>query len=446
VLVRAYSQERGTIAVVDGSERTVLARSEETSGQLKYLRRYPGGSTYAHVTGFYSLVYGRTAIERERDSILSGDDSRLAVERLSDVVTGREPAGGSVVLTLDPAAQRAATEAMGGKRGAVVALDPRTGAVLAMVSTPSFEPERLSSFEPASIRSYYDELTARDDDPLLNRAISQTYPPGSTFKVITAAAALAAGATPETTFASPKELDLPQTQQNLRNFGGSSCTSDNATLAESLRISCNTAFATIGLQVGEQTLRGQAEAFGIGEAGFEVPMPVAASDFGPEGLSPPALAFSSIGQQDVRVTPLQMAMVAAGIANDGTVMRPFSVREVQAPDLARLDLTRPSEYGRAVSGQVAEQLTAMMRLVVERGSAVRAQIPGVSVAGKTGTAQNAPGRAPHAWFVGFAPAEDPKVALAVVVENGGNAGSEATGGAVAAPVAREVMRAALRVR
>ncbi len=444
VLLRTYAQERGSISLVNGTERTLLARSVETDDQLKYLRQYPGGSTFAHVTGFYSLVYGRTAIERQADEVLSGEDPRLFVERVSDVVTGRVPAGGGVVLTLDQAAQRAASQAMGGKRGAVVALDPKSGAVLAMVSTPSFEPERLSSHDPASIRAYYEELTKRDDDPLLNRAISQTYPPGSTFKVITSAAALAGGATPETLVDSPKELDLPQTQNNLRNFGGSSCTGDRSTLADALRISCNTAFGGLGLSVGEQALREQAEAFGIGDTSVEVPMPVAGSAVGPEGLSPPALAFSAIGQQDVRVTPMQMAMVAAGVANDGLIMKPYLIREVQAPDLARLDLAKPETYRRATSAQVADQLTRMMQLVVERGSATRAQIPGVSVAAKTGTAQNAPGAAPHAWFIGFAPEEDPVVAVAVVVENGGDLGSEATGGAVAAPIARDVMRAVLR--
>jgi peptidoglycan glycosyltransferase len=445
VLLQAYAQERGPITVDDGAARTVLAGSVETDDQLKYLRQYPGGSSFAHVTGFFSLVYGATAIERARDDILSGDSDQLFVERFSDIVTGREPAGGSVVLTLDPAAQQAAADGMGGKRGAVVALDPRTGAVLAMLSIPSYDPARLSSHDPADIRAYYEELTGREDDPLLNRAISQTYPPGSTFKVVTAAAALSSGRfTPETMIPSPRELDLPQTDANLRNFGGGSCGGDTSTLADALRISCNTAFGQLGLDLGEDVLREQAQAFGLDDDAFEVPMPVAESVF-PEGeVAPPSLAQSAIGQFDVRVTPLQMALVAAGVANDGVVMDPYLVREVQAPDLARLDLAEPQEYGRALSGNAAEQLTAMMRLVVEDGSAVRAQIPGVSVAGKTGTAQNAPGADPHAWFIGFAPAEDPSVAVAVVVENGGDAGSEATGGAVAAPIARDVMQAVLR--
>jgi peptidoglycan glycosyltransferase len=279
---------------------------------------------------------------------------------------------------------------------------------------------------------------------LLNRAISKTYPPGSTFKVITAAAALGSGSyTPDTLVPSPPELDLPQTSTNLRNFGGSSCGADQITLADSLRISCNTSFAALGLKLGEDALREQAEAFGFGSNDLDVPTTVATSVF-PSDIAPPSLAQSAIGQFEVRVTPLQMAMVAAGIANGGEVMKPYLVREVQAPDLSRLDVAEPETYKQAVGRDVAAQLTSMMQLVVSDGSARRAQIEGVAVAGKTGTAQHAAGRPPHAWFIGFAPAEDPRVAVAVVIEDGGDLGSEATGGAVSAPIARDVMRAVLR--
>ena len=297
---------------------------------------------------------------------------------------------------------------------------------------------------PADIRAYYQQLIDAPDDPLVNRAISQTYPPGSTFKVITAAAALASGKVqPDTQIPSPPELDLPQTSANLNNFGGGTCGANTTTLANALRISCNTAFAALGLEIGEQTLREQAESFGFGKDDLSVPTSVASSVF-PEDISPPSLAQSAIGQFEVRVTPLQMAMVAAGVANGGEVMKPYLVQEVQAPDLSRLDVAEPEVYSRAVSGEVAAELTRMMQLVVADGSATRAQIDGVSVAGKTGTAQHAPGRPPHAWFIGFAPAEDPRVAVAVVIEDGGSLGSEATGGAVSAPIARDMMRAVLR--
>ncbi|CAN5297732.1 penicillin-binding transpeptidase domain-containing protein [soil metagenome] len=444
VLLRAYERERGPIAVLrqDGL-REAVAESVRTDGPLTWLRQYPGGPSYAHVTGYYSLVYGRTGIERAEDDVLSGDADELFVRRLSDYVTGREPQGASVLLTLDPRAQAAAYEGLQGNRGAVVALDPRTGAVLAMVSLPSFEPARLSSFEPADIREYYASLNDATDDPLLNRAISKTYPPGSTFKVVTAAAALESGqVTPETEIPSPVLLDLPQTDSDLRNFGGSACSGETSTLAEALRISCNTAFGALGLQLGDEVLREQAGAFGFGENDLRVPTSVADSRF-PDDPNAPQTAQSAIGQFDVRVTPLQMAMVAAGVANGGEVMEPYLVREVQSPDLSVLRTAGNDVLSRAVSDDVAAELTQMMELVVAEGSGRRAQIDGVRVAGKTGTAQHAPGRPPHAWFIGFAPADDPQVAVAVVVEDGGNLGSEATGGALSAQIAAAVMRAAL---
>ncbi len=445
VLLRTYERERGAIAVAqaDGGDRTAVAESTRTDGPLTWLRQYPGGPAYAHVTGYYSLVYGRTGIERDQDRVLSGEDDRFFVRRLSDSVTGREPQGGNIITTIDPAAQEAAYEALGDARGAVVALDPRTGAVLAMVSKPSYDAERLSSFEPADVRAYYAQLDQDDTDPLLNRAIRKTYPPGSTFKVITSAAALASGdVTPETRIPSPVVLDLPETTANLRNFGGETCGGDTSTLADALRISCNTAFGALGIELGDDALREQAEAFGFGDDELRVPTTVDTSVF-PEDPNAPQTAQSAIGQFDVRVTPLQMAMVAAGVANEGEVMRPYLVREVQAPDLSRLDVADLEVYNRAVDEDVARELTTMMELVVSDGTGVRAQIEGVRVAGKTGTAQHAQDRPPHAWFIGFAPADDPQVAVAVVVEDGGNAGAEATGGGVSAPIAREVMEAVL---
>jgi len=445
VLVRAYQQERGPISVLNGTSQERIAFSQATDQRLKYLRQYPTGAEYAHLTGFTSLVYGTPqGIERTEDAVLTGADPRLFVGRLSDYVTGREPAGGSVVLTVNPKAQAAAVAGLQGKRGAVVALDPRTGAVLAMASAPSFDPARLSSHDEADIRAYYDALTKDPGKPLLNRAISQTYPPGSTFKVITAAAALGSGKfSPDSTIPSPRELALPQTSVRLKNFGGETCGGDTITLANALRISCNTAFAQLGLDIGEKTLRDQAQAFGLGDGGLNAPTQVATSVF-PAGLAPPSLAQSAIGQFDVRVTPLQMALVAAGVANGGQEMSPQLVREVQAPDLARIDVPSPQAYKRATSKAVADQLTAMMELVVSGGTGTSAQIPGTRVAGKTGTAETSPGQPPHAWFIGFAPAEAPTVAVAVVLEDGGSSGAEATGGKLSAPIARDVMRAVLQ--
>ena len=442
-LLRAFERERGPI-VLSGAGATPVARDRATpKEQFKFLRTYPNGPLYAHVTGFSSFIYGSSGVERAENDLLTGESDELLVRRLSDYVTGRKPEGGRVVLTIQQAAQQAAYEGLRGLTGAAVALDPRTGAVLAMVSTPSYDPNKLSSHDPKAIRGYYDRLQDDRKDPLLNRVVQQTYPPGSTFKVVTTAAALSDKYKPDSRIPSPKELDLPQTDRNLRNFGGATCGGDTSTLADALRISCNTAFGQLGMDLGEEKLREQAERFGFGEQDLEVPGRVARSVF-PEDLSPPQEAQSAIGQYDVRVTPLQMAMVAAGIANGGDVMEPYLVREVQGPDLSRLRTTEPSVYrDDAISREVADQLTAMMEKVVSDGTAKSAQIPGVRVAGKTGTAQHDPNRAPHAWFIAFAPAQDPQVAVAVVVEDGGSAGSEATGGRVAAPIARSIMRAVL---
>jgi peptidoglycan glycosyltransferase len=443
VLLRTYDRERGAIVAGTGQARTTVARSVATQDALKYLRVYPGGPEYAPVTGFASLVYGFTGVERLENDVLSGEDARLLVRRLSDYITGRKVAGGSIALTIDPRAQKAAYDGLAGKVGAVVALDPRTGAVLAMASRPSYDPAVLSSHDPTAIRRAYKALVNQDGDPLLNRAVERTYPPGSTFKLITTAAALANGYTPDRRIPSPTVLDLPGTTADLGNFGGERCGNGRTTtLLDALRISCNTAYAGLGMTLGEDKLRTQAEAFGFGSSGLRVPQRVATSVF-PSDLTKAQVAQSAIGQFDVRVTPLQMAMVAAAIANGGELMRPYLVKQVLAPDLSPLALATTQLLRRAISSSVAQQLTGMMEEVVKHGTGTRAQISGVRVAGKTGTAQHQKGEAPHAWFVGFAPADDPKVAVAVLVEDGGNLGSEATGGRVAAPIARAVMQAIL---
>jgi peptidoglycan glycosyltransferase len=448
VLLRTYAVDRGAIAVEAGGKAQAVADSVETDGALKYLRRYPSGPVYAHVTGFASFVYGTTGIERDQDRVLSGEDDRLFVERLSDQVTGAQPEGGSVVLTLDPAAQAAAVAGLRGKRGAVVALDPRTGAVLAMASSPSYDPTVLSSHDPTAIRAAYDALVDDPGEPLANRAVERRSPPGSTFKLITAAAALSTGvATPTTVLDAPRVLTF-RSGKPLQNFAGETCGSNGRQrLTDALATSCNTAFAKLGLRVGEQALAEQARAFGFGDTDLRLPQPLAPSRFlapGDSDLAEPFLAQSSIGQYNVTATPLQMALVAAGIANQGEVMRPYLVREVQGPDLSRLDLTEPEVLSRAVSPAVAAQLTAMMEAVVTKGTGSRARIDGVRVAGKTGTAQGAQGQDPGVWFVGFAPADAPTVAVAVYLDRASGLGPSATGGRLAAPIAAAVMKAALR--
>jgi len=434
VLAEEYDRERGSI-VVAGKE---IALSVPTDDRLTYLRQYPDGELYAGVTGYYSVVYGNAGLERAENDLLAGSDPRLVFRRLADLFTGRDPAGGNVELTLDPAVQQAAMSGLEGVTGAVVALDPSTGAILGMASTPSYDPNQLSSHDPQAIRAYWDQLSAADRDPRLNRAISDNFPPGSLFKVIVSAAALEDGYTPETVIPAPQELPLPNSSRVIPNFNGSACSSSGEqSLIDALTISCNTAFAQLGMDLGEDRVREMAEAFGMDGETFDIPLQVEGSSIG-EVEDEAALAQTSIGQRDVRMTPLQAALVAATVANDGVQMRPYLVDQVQAPDLTVIDSTQPEEWRDAVSSDVANQLTEMMKSVVDNGSGRAARIPGVEVAGKTGTAQVSADVPDHTWFMGFAPADDPKIAVAVFVANGGG-----TGGERSAPIARQVMEAYL---
>jgi peptidoglycan glycosyltransferase len=440
VIAEEYSRQRGPI-VVGGKQ---VARSVETDDRLKYLRTYTEPKLYAPATGFYSLVYGATGIEQQANSVLAGTDSSLFVRRIIDLLTQTPPKGGSVALTLDPAAQKAAYAGLRklGARGAVVALDPTTGAILAMVSTPSYDPNLVSGHDTAEVRRNYNRLASQKSRPMLNRTLRETYPPGSTFKLVTAAAALESGRyTPDTKVDNSAVLDLPQTTATLPNENGGPCTSGEATLTIALENSCNVAFGRIGLDLGDAALREQAVKFGF-ESAYEVPMRSVASHF-PADLNAPQTAQAAIGQYDVRATPLQMAIVAAAIANRGVVMAPYLVQQVRGPKLEVLDTTKPHSLGEAVSPQTASQLTQMMVQVVEQGTGTNGQIPGVPVAGKTGTAQQGGGRTPHAWFVSFAPADaEPKVAVAVIVEDGADQ-PEISGNGLAAPIAQAVMRAVL---
>jgi penicillin-binding protein A len=433
VLAAEYDRERGAI-IVDGEP---VALSVPTDGRLRYLRNYPEGALYAAVTGYHSIIYNNAGIERAENDILSGQDPRLAFRRLADMFTGRDPAGGDVVLTLDPAVQAAAMAGLEGVTGAVVALDPSTGAVLGMASSPSYDPTQLSSHDPEAIREFAAQLDAADPDPRINQATREIYPPGSVFKVIVSAAALEEGYTPETVIPAPDLLTLPNSTRTLENFGGSSCSSsEKQSLIDALTISCNTAFAQLGIELGEDKIRETAEAFGIDDEKRNIPLPVVGSTVG-EIEDDAALGQTSIGQRDVRVTTLQAAMIAAAVANDGSLMTPYLVDQLRAPDLSVIDETTPEELSRAVSEEIAGQLTEMMLSVVENGSGRSAQIDGVKVAGKTGTAET-PDAPDHNWFIGFAPADDPTIAVAVFVKNGGG-----TGGDVSAPIARDVIQAYL---
>ena len=437
VLLDEYAKERGPILV--GEEPVAL--SVETDDEFAYLRQYPVGPVYAPATGYYSSVFGRSAVERSENGILSGSDDRLFARRLVDLVTNREQRGGTVKLTLNPAAQQAAYDALGDNKGAVVALDPRTGAILAMASKPSYDPNPLASHSVAEQQAAWQAIQEDPDKPALNRAIAQTLPPGSVFKIVTAAAALESGRyEPDSEIPGPATYDLPQSTVDLPNQSGEPCGSgpdELTTLTNALRVSCNTAFAYLGNDLGDDALREQAERFGYNSEPLADEDLNAATSVFPAELDAPQTALAAIGQFDVRATPLQIAMVSAGIANDGALMNPYLIEELRDPDRVKvLERTEPEELSRAVSSETAQELTAMMVEVVEDGTGQSAQMDDIQVAGKTGTAQTTPERPPYAWFTCFAPADDPQIAVAVVIEEAPDtARDDIAGGRLAAPVA-----------
>jgi len=446
VLLDEYSRQRGQI-IAGG---LAVASSVETGGQLRFLRTYLNGPLYAPVTGYYSLRYGSGGIENSMDSVLNGSDGRLFVRRLSDLITGREPSGGSVELTINPAIQRVAYDQLTrrGYTGAVVAIKPSTGEILAMVSTPSYDPNRLAAHDGAVQEAAWNADTSpTHGSPLTNRAVGSTYPPGSTFKLVVTAAALEDGkATPDTSLTAAAALQLQDTTTLLHNFADQPCgPGDTVTLKTALVRSCNAAFAQLAAIVGENDLRKQAQLFGIGQQDLTIPIPVSPSTVGaiPDVA---ALQQSGIGQRDVALTPLQNAMIAATIANGGVLMKPQLVRNVLAPDLSVLDQFAPEQIDTAMSRFTASQIRDMM-VAAENSYRNDGKINGVSIAAKTGTAEhgadpkNTP---PHGWYVAFAPADNPQVAIAVLVENGGDRNLEATGGSLAAPIGRAVIAAALQ--
>ncbi len=439
-----FSRERGAI-LVDGHP---VAESKPAKDQYKFQRVYGQPLKYAPVTGYYSYIYGRRAIESSQNEILSGSDPRLFVNRVVDLIGNSQPKGGSVSLTLDPKAQSAAFDGLralgAGTQGAVVALEPSTGKILAMASNPSYDPNRLASHDFGKEQAAFKQILHKPDNPMLNRTIQEVYPPGSTFKLVTASAALSSGQyTPDSIVKGGARLDLPQTTTDLVNENGSTCGGNRITLTQALMVSCNVSFGDIGLHLGADTLRQQAEKFGFDQTALK-DLPGQVKSRFPANPDAPQTALSAIGQFDVAATPLQMAMVASGIADGGTVMRPYVVDEVRAPDVSVLDKTSPEPFrSNAISSSVAHDLTQMMIEVVDRGTGTTAQIPGIKVAGKTGTAQSAPNRPPYAWFVSFAPADNPKVAVAVLVEDAGVARNAISGSGLAAPIAKSVMEAVI---
>ena len=422
VLLDEYARQRGQITA--GGQ--LLAYSLSTNSRYRFLRVYPDPFAYAPVTGFYSLRYSSNGLERAEDLILNGSDERLFGRRLADFFTGRDPRGGNVDTTLIPRVQQAAWAALqqgcdGPCKGSVVALEPSTGKILAMVSSPSYDPNLLATHDTEAQGKAWQQL--RDDaaSPLTNRAIAERYPPGSTFKVITTAAALQAGITENEPLTAAGSITLPDSTATLENYAGTPCgAGPTAPLREAFERSCNTAFVELGIRVGADALRRTADAFGFDSAPDPIPLQVAESTIGP------------------------MADAAA-IANSGVVMQPYLVDRLEGPGLSNISATAPQEQQRAVSPQIAAKLTDLM-IGAEKFTQQKGAIPGVQIASKTGTAEHGTdprSTPPHAWYIAFAPAQDPKVAVAVLVEDGGDR-LAATGGALAAPIGRATIAAVLQ--
>ncbi|MSS44833.1 penicillin-binding protein 2 [Cutibacterium sp. WCA-380-WT-3A] len=426
-----FSQNRGNILV--GS--MPIATTTSSSGKFAYQRVYPSGPEYAPITGYYSYYYGRTMLEQTQNAQLTGTSDAQWLSRITGTLSGHKPEGGSITTTINAKAQDAAWDGLKGKKGAVVAMDYTTGAILAMASSPSYDPNALASHHLDDTTQAWKDLVADKSSPLSNRATREIYAPGSTFKLVTAAAALQNGYNPNTKIDSPEDWILPGTRTPLTN--DSNCGGSQITLNHALEISCNTAFGKLGVTLGQDKVRDQAERFGFGKSvGSDISS--VASKF-PQNLTDAELAQSSIGQFDVAATPLQMAMVTAGIANDGKLMTPYLTAQVRASNLQVVSEHRPKQMSQPMTKQSAEQLKSMMVSVVNNGTGKRARISGVTVGGKTGTAQTLKGKAPYAWFVGWT--DNPHVAVAVFIQSSDTDINEVSGGRLAAPIAKDVIEA-----
>lgn len=434
---RDFSRERGVIQTADGA---IVAQSVPSDDEFERLRQYPENELFAHIGGYFSFTYGTEGVERTYNADLAGRS--VALKRLTDVLSDRVRTG-NVTLTISKALQQVARDALGTRTGAVVALNPTDGAVLAMWSYPSFDPNPLAGHDQKAVQATWADLQGQPAKPLLPRAYRRSYAPGSTFKVVTAAAALERRVDLVTkSYPSLRDLDLPQTDANLPNFGNSSC---GGVLPDLLRVSCNTGFAQLGLDMGGEALAGEAGEFGF-NARPPLDLPAVAKSSFPDAGSfrqdQPGLAKSAIGQQDVAATPLEMALVAAGVANGGVIMKPHVLSEIRDDEGELVRSYQAEEWLTAMSPQNAAVLRDMMVNVVNGGTAGRAAVPGVQVAAKTGTAQTV-GDNSHAWLIAFAPAEAPRVAVAVIVESQPGLGDTVTGGRIAAPIAQAVLGAAL---
>jgi len=436
----SYEIQRGSI-IVDG---VAIATSVPSDDQYRFQRVYSDAPMWEPVTGWFNPALGSaTGIEEAMNADLSGTGSNAFLAEVERILSGQPQRGFSVELSLNTAAQQAAYDALQGYQGAVVAIEPATGRILAMVSTPGFDTNLLASHDADAANATYDQLESDPTKPLSNRAIrGDLNPPGSTFKLITAAAAYASGEwTPDSTVPNPARYTLPGSSNTVSNAWGGTCGSgDTVTIAEAIRLSCNIPMAELAVELGDERIREMAEKFGFNKS-FSTPLESTPSSY-PRALDDAQTALSGFGQGQVTSTPLQIAMLAAGIANDGVVMNPQMVDAVIGNDLSVIRSFEKSEFGRAMEATTADQITASMVASVSTGAAQGARIDGIDVAGKTGTAEN--GNRPHTlWFTGFAPADDPAVAVAVVVEDGGGQGQSGSGDTIAAPIAKKVIEAVL---
>ncbi|MFI5976523.1 peptidoglycan D,D-transpeptidase FtsI family protein [Streptomyces sp. NPDC051452] len=446
VTIERYAHPRGDI-VVDGEP--ITGSVEAKHGDFKYKRTYKNGPMWAPVTGYSSQAFDGSFLEKIDDGILTGNDDRLFFRKTLDMITGKEQQGGNVVTTLSAAAQKAAyggLQRQGGK-GAVVALEPSTGKILALASYPSYDPSSFAGNTDADGKAW-DKLQKKNNpaDPMLNRALRETYPPGSTFKVVTAAAALENGLykSADEKTRSPLPWTMPGTTTQLKNEGNIPC--ENATMREALRWSCNSVFGKIGADLGNDKMLAEAKKFGFDSEQF-TPTRSNASVFS-DNMNPSQTALSSIGQFNTAATPLQMAMVASAVANDGKLMKPYMVDTLQSSNVDPVAKTQPEEMSRPLTPANAQILQSMMETVVKDGTGKNAQINGVVVGGKTGTAQHGVANSanPYAWFVSYAKMPDGSspVAVAVVVEDENANRDDISGGGLAAPIAKSVMEAVVK--
>ena len=447
-VIRDFTRNRGRILSADGQ---VIAQSVAADDRYKYQRQYPLGDLFAHPVGYFSLTYGADGVEKAQNDALSGQTNAQRLKGLGSLFRDKATTG-DVTTTLRTDLQQLAKDALGEREGSVVVLDPRTGAVLAMWSWPSYDPNVLSSHDLKAVDAARKALLADDEaKPLLSNAFQERYMPGSTFKVITSTAALENGTTVDRVFDTERSYVPPLTTNPINNYGGSLC---GGTFLDVFRQSCNTPFARLGVELGADKMVAKTKAFGFGEK-VPIDLPGAAASFFGDvkdfAQNDPKLAQSSFGQNEVAVTPLHMALLAASVANKGRMMTPYVVAETHDADGTTLFRHAPSVWKTPMSEDTAATLTQAMTLVAQAGTA-RCCLKledGIQAAAKTGTAQlRAPddprGPLSHAWITTFAPAEAPRVAVAVMLKATPEV-TVGTGGTLAGPIARQLLDAALKV-